>query len=83
MTDTMCYIYTSGTTGLPKASIIQHRKYVGTGMGFGGMLSTSDVFYGSGMPLYHSAAGAFPSSPREKFGVAAGAPPPLRPPPPQ
>jgi len=56
-TDTMCYIYTSGTTGLPKAAIISHQKWCGTGMTGLAFLTPSDRIYGSGMPLYHSAAG--------------------------
>ena len=56
-TDTMCYIYTSGTTGLPKASIIQHLKYCNIGIGGQALFSDTDVGYGGGMPLYHSAAG--------------------------
>ena len=56
-TDTMCYIYTSGTTGLPKAAVISHRKYMGTGAMGKALLKPADVLYGSGMPLYHSAAG--------------------------
>mmetsp|Transcript_82619 Transcript_82619/g.256638 ORF Transcript_82619/g.256638 Transcript_82619/m.256638 type:complete len:589 (+) Transcript_82619:114-1880(+) len=57
--DTMCYIYTSGTTGLPKAAVIHHKTYVGTGGGFGELISEAapGVLYGSGMPLYHSAGG--------------------------
>ena len=56
-TDTMCYIYTSGTTGLPKASIIQHLKYCKIGIRGQQLFSDTDVGYGGGMPLYHSAAG--------------------------
>ena len=51
------YIYTSGTTGLPKASIIQHLKYCNIGIGGQALFSDTDVGYGGGMPLYHSAAG--------------------------
>lgn len=56
-TDTMCYIYTSGTTGLPKASIISHARWIGVGSGGLLTLTPDDIVYGSGMPLYHSAAG--------------------------
>jgi fatty-acyl-CoA synthase len=55
--DTMCYIYTSGTTGLPKASIIQHQRYCDVGIRGIKLFSDTDVGYGGGMPLYHSAAG--------------------------
>jgi len=57
--DTMCYIYTSGTTGLPKAALIYHETYLKAGMNvaLGLGLTADDIVYGSGMPLYHSAAG--------------------------
>lgn len=57
--DNMCYIYTSGTTGLPKAAVIYHQTYVNVGFGFADavMAMAPGVIYGSGMPLYHSAAG--------------------------
>ena len=32
--DTFAYIYTSGTTGLPKACVITHQKYIGSGSTF-------------------------------------------------
>jgi len=51
------YIYTSGTTGLPKACNISHAKWMTMSalsliLGCG----KDDVVYGSGLPLYHSAA---------------------------
>ena len=51
------YIYTSGTTGLPKACKISHLKLVGMSM-LGAIFGVTekDIIYGSGMPLYHSAA---------------------------
>eukprot|EP01064_Diplonema_japonicum_P018233 TRINITY_DN26914_c0_g1_i1.p1 TRINITY_DN26914_c0_g1~~TRINITY_DN26914_c0_g1_i1.p1 ORF type:complete len:635 (+),score=212.57 TRINITY_DN26914_c0_g1_i1:39-1943(+) len=51
------YIYTSGTTGLPKACKISHMKmnnYAIIVNAFG--CQATDVIYGSGMPLYHTAA---------------------------
>lgn len=58
-TSTFAYIYTSGTTGLPKAAIIQHIRMFTVGGAFGQCFSVTsdDVVYGSGMPLYHTAAG--------------------------
>eukprot|EP01061_Rhynchopus_euleeides_P028582 TRINITY_DN465_c0_g1_i1.p1 TRINITY_DN465_c0_g1~~TRINITY_DN465_c0_g1_i1.p1 ORF type:complete len:670 (+),score=303.30 TRINITY_DN465_c0_g1_i1:71-2011(+) len=51
------YIYTSGTTGLPKACRIPHQKFFGYSLVMPVFACTKDdVFYGSGMPLYHSAA---------------------------
>lgn len=51
------YIYTSGTTGLPKACNMSHSKV----MIMGSMcamckVTVGDAVYGSGLPLYHSAA---------------------------
>eukprot|EP01059_Diplonema_ambulator_P036027 TRINITY_DN8791_c0_g1_i1.p1 TRINITY_DN8791_c0_g1~~TRINITY_DN8791_c0_g1_i1.p1 ORF type:complete len:636 (+),score=247.11 TRINITY_DN8791_c0_g1_i1:133-2040(+) len=51
------YIYTSGTTGLPKACKVSHMKMSNYAMitnVFGCV--PSDIIYGSGMPLYHTAA---------------------------
>merc|ERR1711881_505160 len=50
-------IYTSGTTGLPKACNISHAKWM-TMSSLAMLLGTGkeDVCYGSGLPLYHSAA---------------------------
>eukprot|EP01063_Lacrimia_lanifica_P036835 TRINITY_DN740_c0_g1_i1.p2 TRINITY_DN740_c0_g1~~TRINITY_DN740_c0_g1_i1.p2 ORF type:complete len:631 (+),score=259.17 TRINITY_DN740_c0_g1_i1:54-1946(+) len=51
------YIYTSGTTGLPKACKISHMKmsmYSSVLAAF--HVDENDVVYGSGMPLYHTAA---------------------------
>ena len=51
------YIYTSGTTGLPKACKIPHYKIYTYTMIFPAFSATKrEVIYGSGMPLYHSAA---------------------------
>jgi acyl-CoA synthetase (AMP-forming)/AMP-acid ligase II len=55
--DTMCFIYTSGTTGLPKAAKIWHQNFIQHSFGIRPKMSKEDVIYGSGMPLYHSAAG--------------------------
>ena len=51
------YIYTSGTTGLPKACVMTHLRFMKFSCSmptFGG--TADDVVYGSGLPLYHSAA---------------------------
>eukprot|EP00401_Gymnodinium_catenatum_P063978 CAMPEP_0117532882 /NCGR_PEP_ID=MMETSP0784-20121206/39599_1 /TAXON_ID=39447 /ORGANISM="" /LENGTH=642 /DNA_ID=CAMNT_0005329293 /DNA_START=42 /DNA_END=1970 /DNA_ORIENTATION=+ len=51
------YIYTSGTTGLPKACKLSHIKVmVLTLLGVAFEVMPEDIIYGSGMPLYHSAA---------------------------
>lgn len=56
-TDPVFYIYTSGTTGLPKACNLSHVKVTGTASLFRICgVTTSDVIYGSGMPMYHTAA---------------------------
>lgn len=56
--DVMCFIYTSGTTGLPKAAKILHARWWRVGMGALPIgITSNDVCYGAGMPLYHSAAG--------------------------
>jgi len=58
--DNMCFIYTSGTTGLPKAAVIHHQTFVGIGHGYADAvmaIAAPGALYGSGMPLYHSAAG--------------------------
>jgi acyl-CoA synthetase (AMP-forming)/AMP-acid ligase II len=52
-----CYIYTSGTTGLPKACKISHVRM----MNYGILMKLfdvkpADIVYGSGLPLYHTAA---------------------------
>eukprot|EP00658_Telonema_sp_P-2_P040375 TRINITY_DN2887_c0_g1_i5.p1 TRINITY_DN2887_c0_g1~~TRINITY_DN2887_c0_g1_i5.p1 ORF type:complete len:404 (+),score=81.86 TRINITY_DN2887_c0_g1_i5:179-1390(+) len=59
MEDTFGYIYTSGTTGLPKAAVITHAKMWTFGHSFthAFSLTSDDVIYGSGLPLYHSAGG--------------------------
>jgi citronellyl-CoA synthetase len=56
--DPICYIFTSGTTGMPKAAIMENRRWLAAMYGFGNMimnLSTSDVLYCT-LPLFHSAA---------------------------
>lgn len=51
------YIYTSGTTGLPKACNISHVKFLNFSMvSYLYEMNDNDVIYGSGMPMYHSAA---------------------------
>lgn len=52
-----CYIYTSGTTGLPKACKISHVRMIN----YANLMKLfevgpGDVIYGSGLPLYHTAA---------------------------
>ncbi|KAJ9455707.1 Fatty acid transporter protein [Diplonema papillatum] len=54
---TFGYIYTSGTTGLPKACKISHAKmysYAVVGLVFD--IRPTDIIYGSGLPMYHTAA---------------------------
>lgn len=55
--DACTYIYTSGTTGLPKACKVSHVRM----MNYATLMQLfevtgNDVIYGSGMPLYHTAA---------------------------
>lgn len=51
------YIYTSGTTGLPKACNMSHAKVMIMGsMCAIAKVGAGDAVYGSGLPLYHSAA---------------------------
>lgn len=54
---TCLYIYTSGTTGLPKACKISHAR-MATMSALSAMFECTpqDVVYGSGLPLYHTAA---------------------------
>merc|ERR1719440_2493721 len=52
-----CFIYTSGTTGLPKACKISHVRM----MNYAILMKLfevqpGDIVYGSGLPLYHTAA---------------------------
>mmetsp|Transcript_74992 Transcript_74992/g.160592 ORF Transcript_74992/g.160592 Transcript_74992/m.160592 type:complete len:641 (-) Transcript_74992:41-1963(-) len=55
--DPCYYIYTSGTTGLPKACKVSHaRLLTSTSLLQICEVTEKDVIYGSGMPLYHSAA---------------------------
>lgn len=57
VTEPVFYIYTSGTTGLPKACNISHAKLLGIGvMGSMCKVMPGDAIYGSGLPLYHTAA---------------------------
>lgn len=57
VSSTIYYIYTSGTTGLPKACNISHLKFFALSMVLRFFqVKPDDVIYGSGMPLYHSAA---------------------------
>lgn len=55
--DPVFYIFTSGTTGLPKAALISHKRYLGTGRGAKaiGELTRDEVFY-CFLPLFHGAA---------------------------
>lgn len=56
--DIFCYIYTSGTTGLPKAALVRHIRplEMSAGMSAAFGIQSSDVLYGSGLPLYHTTA---------------------------
>jgi len=57
VTDTAYYIYTSGTTGLPKACNMSHFKIMGVGaLAAMAKVKAGDTVYGSGLPLYHTAA---------------------------
>lgn len=57
VTDACVYIYTSGTTGLPKACNVSHVRMLNfSGIMAGLAVKGDDVIYGSGMPMYHSAA---------------------------
>jgi acyl-CoA synthetase (AMP-forming)/AMP-acid ligase II len=57
VTQPIFYIYTSGTTGLPKACNMSHTKVMVMGsMCAMTKVSQGDRVYGSGLPLYHSAA---------------------------
>lgn len=50
-------IYTSGTTGLPKACKISHMRMINYGIMMALFDGTEhDIIYGSGMPMYHTAA---------------------------
>ena len=55
---TLSLVFTSGTTGLPKAAIVTHMRWLGTGDGWCSLfaLDERDVFY-CVLPLYHVAAG--------------------------
>jgi acyl-CoA synthetase (AMP-forming)/AMP-acid ligase II len=58
LSDLAAFIYTSGTTGLPKAAVINHRRFfrggaAWAGLGFG--FRTGDVLYNC-LPLYHANA---------------------------
>ena len=54
---TFGYIYTSGTTGMPKACKISHLKLTSYSTCMPAYhVDGNDVIYGSGMPLYHTAA---------------------------
>jgi fatty-acyl-CoA synthase len=56
--DIFGYIYTSGTTGLPKACVIKHLKYMGSGAAFEAAYGvTNDERLYTVLPLYHSAGG--------------------------
>lgn len=51
------FIYTSGTTGLPKAAAVKTSRFLKAANLFGQNVmgvTSDDVVYGSGMPLYHS-----------------------------
>eukprot|EP00929_Paragymnodinium_shiwhaense_P108490 TRINITY_DN74807_c0_g1_i1.p1 TRINITY_DN74807_c0_g1~~TRINITY_DN74807_c0_g1_i1.p1 ORF type:complete len:646 (-),score=201.07 TRINITY_DN74807_c0_g1_i1:144-2081(-) len=55
--DPVLYIYTSGTTGLPKACNISEARMFMFSMTMPMLQCTeNDRIYGSGMPLYHTAA---------------------------
>jgi acyl-CoA synthetase (AMP-forming)/AMP-acid ligase II len=52
-----CFIYTSGTTGLPKACKISHVRMLNYAILMKLFeVKPGDVVYGSGLPLYHTAA---------------------------
>ena len=54
---TFGYIYTSGTTGLPKACKVSQLKLLTYSTAMPAYsITANDVIYGSGMPLYHTAA---------------------------
>jgi fatty-acyl-CoA synthase len=57
VTQTIFYIYTSGTTGLPKACNMSHAKVSILGsLCAMAKVKAGETIYGSGLPLYHSAA---------------------------
>ncbi|GBG33567.1 Very long-chain acyl-CoA synthetase [Hondaea fermentalgiana] len=56
--DVFGYVYTSGTTGLPKAVNVTHAKQWAFASGYSKYMTENDIVYSSGMPLYHSSAGA-------------------------
>lgn len=57
VTEPCYYIYTSGTTGLPKACNMSHAKVMALGaMAAMASVKQGDAIYGSGLPMYHSAA---------------------------
>lgn len=57
ISDAAIYIYTSGTTGLPKACKVAHMRLMLTsGVFTMGNMKQWGIAYGSGLPLYHTAA---------------------------
>lgn len=54
--DPICYIFTSGTTGMPKAAIMENRRWIAAMFGLGQLImnmSPDDVLY-CPLPLFHT-----------------------------